>query len=57
MSTIEEQYDRLLKKLQQDPQFELRQELGQFLLQHIDSLTPEERKRYDELIELLNQKQ
>lgn len=52
----ESQMQDLLNRLKQDPQFELRQELGKMLFRHINSFTPEERKRYDELIELLKPK-
>ncbi len=38
--------DRLKSK---DPQFELKIEFGKLLMKHIDDLTPDERKRYDEL--------
>lgn len=47
---------KLLDRLKQDPQFEMHQELGKMLFRHINSFTPEERKRYDELIELLKPK-
>jgi hypothetical protein len=40
--TDEEKYDRLLKKFQQDKDFDLMQEYGRFLMRHIDSLTPKE---------------
>jgi hypothetical protein len=46
--------EKLLNKFKQDPQYELKQELGQLLMIHIDSLTPEERKRYDELLKILS---
>jgi hypothetical protein len=42
--TDEEKYDRLLKKFQQDKDFDLMQEYGRFLMRHIDSLTPKERE-------------
>jgi hypothetical protein len=48
--------DKLLNKFRQDPQYELQQELGRFLIRHIDDLTLTERKRYDELIILLTEK-
>ena len=55
-SKNEEEYEvaaqKLLSKLKQDPKFELMTELGRLLMRHIDSYTPDERKRYDELIEL-----
>jgi DNA replication initiation complex subunit (GINS family) len=53
----ERDFERLLNKLKQDPQFELKQELGVLCMKHIDSLTPEERKRYDELLQILKPKQ
>jgi len=55
----EEEYEayleKLLNKFKQDPQYELKQELGKLLMRHINSFTPEERKRYDELIEILKE--
>ena len=48
--------EKLLNKLKQDPQFDLMQEYGQLLMRHIDSYTPEERKRYDELTAILTKK-
>ncbi len=55
----EEEYEayleKLLNKFKQDPQYELKQELGKLLMRHIDSFSPEERKRYDELIEILKE--
>lgn len=50
---IEAGLQKTLDKFKQDPQFELRQELGGMLFRHIDSFTPQERKRYDELLQLL----
>ncbi len=44
---------RLLKRLQSEPLAEERQEFGKMLMRHIDDLTPKERKRYNELKELL----
>lgn len=49
----EEDFKRVLNKLKQDPKYDLHQELGQFLFRHIDDLSPDERKRYDELLILL----
>jgi hypothetical protein len=53
----EERYDeaanKLLNKLKQDPNFDLMQEYGKLLMRHIDSYSPEERKRYDELTVIL----
>jgi hypothetical protein len=45
--------ERLLNKFKQDPQFELKQEFGMMLMRHIDSFTPAERNRYDELKKIL----
>lgn len=45
---------RLLDKFKQDPQYELKQEFGRMLMRHINSFTPEERKRYDELKTILS---
>ena len=53
MEWNEEQAQKLLNKLKQDPNFELMQEYGRLLMKHINSFTPEERRRYDELKELL----
>jgi hypothetical protein len=36
--TDEEKYDRLLKKFQQDKDFDLMQEYGRFLMRHIEGL-------------------
>jgi len=49
----EEYFNKLLSKLKQQPHFKERQELGKLLMKHIDSFTPEERKRYDELLKIL----
>ena len=46
-------YDNLLNKFKQDPLFEQKRELGSFLMRHIDDLSEQERRRYDELVELL----
>ena len=46
-------FEKLLNKFKQDPQYELKQELGKFLMRHINDLNADERKRYDELILLL----
>jgi hypothetical protein len=56
MEWNEEQGKKLLNKLKQDPNFELMQEYGRLLMKHINSFTPEERKRYNELGELLKNK-
>lgn len=57
MEWNEEQGQKLLNKLKQDPNFELMQEYGKLLMRHINSFTPEEKKRYDELGELLKNKE
>lgn len=46
-------YQRLLAKFKQDPNYELNLEFGRLLMIHINDLTPEQRKRYDELKTLL----
>jgi len=51
---IENYCQKLMSKLKQaTPDWELRQEFGQMLMRHIDSFTPQERARYDELKRLL----
>jgi hypothetical protein len=50
---IEDYCENLLNKFKKDPQYDLKQEFGMMLMRHIDSFTIEERKRYDELEELL----
>lgn len=51
--TTEQQMDAylngLIAKFKKDPQYELKQELGRLLLRHINSFTPKELKRYEEL--------
>lgn len=49
----EEKLMAYYNKLKQQPLFDETIELGKMLMRHIDSLSPEERKRYDELTELL----
>jgi hypothetical protein len=46
-------FDKLLNKFKQDPQYELKQELGKLLMKHINDFTPAERARYEELKTLL----
>lgn len=46
-------YAKLINKFKQAPNFELQQEFGRMLMRHIDSYTPKERKRYDELNAIL----
>lgn len=48
-------FNKLKSKLMQDPKWELRQELGKFLLRHIDDLSEQEKTRYDELLILLKE--
>lgn len=43
----------LLDRLHSEPLAKEREEFGRFLVRHIDDLTPTERKRYDELKEIL----
>ena len=45
--------EKMLNKMKLDPQYELKAEFGKLLTKHIDSFTTEERKRYDELKEML----
>lgn len=52
-AALEAYYEKLLNKFKQDPQYELKLEFGKMLMKHIDDLTPTERKRYDELKEIL----
>jgi len=47
---------KTLAKFQEDPNYELMQEFGKLLMKDVDSLTPKEKKRYDELRNLLNPK-
>lgn len=49
----EEKINKLYEKLKQQPDFELRVELGKLLMIHIDDFTPEQRSRYYELLDLL----
>jgi len=51
---IEDYYEKLLAKFKKRPLFELEIELGKLLMIHIDDFTTEQRKRYDELLELLS---
>ena len=45
--------EKLLARLRQEPLAKEREEFGYMLMRHIDDLTPEERKRYDELEQIL----
>lgn len=47
---LEVYLDRLRAK---DPLWREREELGLMLMKHIDDLTTEDRKRYDELLKIL----
>ena len=53
--TIEQENaaEKLLGKLRAEPFAKEREEFGKMLFRHIDSFSVEERKRYDELKELL----
>jgi hypothetical protein len=51
---IESYCQKLIGVLKKDPQWELQQEFGQLLFRHIDSFTPDERKRYEELKVILS---
>ena len=53
---LEAYYAKLISKFKQEPNWELQQEFGRLLMIHINDFTPEQRKRYDELKELLKQK-
>ena len=48
---------RLLERLRAQPLAKEREEFGRFLMRHIDSLSVTERKRYDELLEILKNEQ
>jgi hypothetical protein len=45
--------EKLLAKFKEDPQYELKLEFGMLLMKHINDFTPAERKRYDELKQIL----
>lgn len=47
--------EKLLERLKQDPLYEIRKEFGMMLFRHIDSFSPEERERYDELQNILRE--
>ena len=49
-------YGKLLAKFKQDPYFDQKVEFGKLLMIHVLDFTPEQRKRYDELYELLKDK-
>lgn len=46
--------DKLLAKLRAEPLAKEREEFGRMLMRHIDSFTPEERNRYEELKAILH---
>lgn len=50
-ASLRERLDRLKAM---DPDFDLHVELGGLLLKHVDDFTPEEKKRHDELLEILS---
>ena len=45
--------DKLLARLRAEPLAKEREEFGRMLFRHIDSYTPDELKRYNELKEIL----
>lgn len=45
--------EKLLERLRQEPLAKEREEFGLMLMKHINDLTPEERKRYDGLKQIL----
>ncbi len=50
----EQKLQKVLDRLKSvDDKFELRQEFGRFLMRHINDLSEQELKRYNELKELL----
>jgi len=51
---IDDYCNSMMEKIKQDSQWELQMEFGRLLMRHIDSFTPEERKRYDELKAILH---
>ncbi len=54
MENKKEQYlSDLLTKLRSEPFAAEREELGQMLFRHVDSYSPKEKNRYDELKEIL----
>ena len=50
---LDSYYNKLLSKLKKDPQFKLRQELGNMLMRHISTFSDKELDRYNELIKIL----
>lgn len=51
----ENRAQKLLAKLRAEPLAKEREEFGRMLMRHIDSFSPEERKRYEELKKILSQ--
>ena len=49
--------EKLLARLMKEPLAEERQEFGMMLMKHIDSFTPKERERYEELKAILHKGQ
>lgn len=47
--------EKLLARLRTQPLAKEREEFGKMLMRHIDSYTPEERKRYNELKAILRE--
>ena len=54
-SAKEQAMEKLLTRLRSEPLAKEREEFGKMLFKHIDSYTPKERKRYEELKTILKQ--
>jgi hypothetical protein len=54
-SEQEKAVEKLLARLRAEPLTNEREEFGKMLMRHIDSYTPIERKRYDELKAILGE--
>ena len=52
---LEDYYNKLIAKFKKEAYWEERQEFGRLLMIHINDFTPEQRKRYDELMIILSQ--
>lgn len=50
---IQASLDKLLNKFKEDPQYELKAELGKMIMRPLESLSQAERIRYDELNKIL----
>jgi len=50
----ENKLNKLLERLRAEPLAKEREEFGRMLMRHIDSFTTEERKRYEELKDILH---